>query len=169
MKQHELEACRERLDEHLAVVLYPSCERSQQRKWGSVYACGLLLEDGRKSAGAMAERLPDGNEQSLQQFISQSTWDFRAVQQRLAERVVAQLPKQGLWVFNDTGFPKCGTHSVVTPPRRGASRSTSSFTSPRSGSTTKTGVGRPVSLRTPPFRPNGRWPTPCWIGFAHGG
>ena len=112
MKQHELEAVRERLDEHLAAVLYPSCERSQQRKWGSVYARGLLLEGGRKSAGAMAERLPDGNEQSLQQFISQSTWDFRAVRQRLAERVVAQLPKPGLFVFDDTGFPKCGKHSV---------------------------------------------------------
>jgi SRSO17 transposase len=112
MKQRELEACRERLDEHLATVLYPTCERSQQRKWGSVYARGLLLEGGRKSAGAMAERLPDGNEQSMQQFISQSTWNFRAVRQRLAELVVAQLPKQGLWVFDDTGFPKCGKHSV---------------------------------------------------------
>lgn len=112
MKQRELEANRERLDEHLAAVLYPSCERSQQRKWGSVYARGLLLEGGRKSAGAMAERLPDGNEQSLQQFVSQSTWDFRAVRQRLAGRVIAQLPKNGLLVFDDTGFPKCGKHSV---------------------------------------------------------
>jgi len=107
-----LEAIREHLDEHLAAVLYPSCERSQQRKWGSVYARGLLLEGERKSAGAMAERLPDGNEQSLQQFISQSTWEFRPVRQRLAERVVGRLPKRGLWVFDDTGFPKYGTHSV---------------------------------------------------------
>lgn len=112
MKQRELEAHRERLNEHLAAVLYPSCERSQQRKWGSVYARGLLLEGGRKSAGAMAERLPDGNEQSMQQFIGQSTWDFRAVRQRLAGRVLAQLPKKGLLVFDDTGFPKCGKHSV---------------------------------------------------------
>lgn len=112
MKQFEMEACRERLDEHLAAVLFPSCERSQQRKHGSVYARGLLLDGGRKSAGAMAERLPDGNEQSLQQFISQSTWEFRPVRQRLAEKVVAHLPKQGLWLFDDTGFPKCGNHSV---------------------------------------------------------
>lgn len=112
MKHNELEACRERLEEHLATVLNPSCERSQQRKWGSVYTRGLLLEGERKSAGAMAARMPDGNEQSLQQFISQSTWDFRAVRQRLAEQVVARLPKQGLWVFDDTGFPKCGTVSV---------------------------------------------------------
>lgn len=112
MKQHELEACRVRLEEHLAATLYPSCERSQQRKWGGVYARGLLLEGGRKSAGAMAERLPDGNEQALQQFISQSTWEFRSVRQRLAERVVSRLPKPGLWVIDDTGFPKCGKHSV---------------------------------------------------------
>lgn len=112
MKQSELEACRERLEEHLATVLYPACERSQQRKWGSVYARGLLLDGERKSAGAMAVRLPDGNEQSLQQFISQSTWDFRAVRQQLALRTVARLPKQGLWIFDDTGFPKCGSHSV---------------------------------------------------------
>lgn len=112
MKQSELEKCRERLDEHLAAVLYPSCERFQQRKHGSVYARGLLLEGGRKSAGAMAERLPDGNEQSLQQFISQSTWDFRAVRHRLASRMVSALPNRGQILIDDTGFPKHGSHSV---------------------------------------------------------
>jgi SRSO17 transposase len=112
MKQSELEECRERLSEHLAAVLYPSCERFQQRKWGSVYVRGLLLDGGRKSAGAMAERLPDGNEQSLQQFISQSTWDYTAVRQRLAKRMISYLPKQGQILFDDTGFLKSGTHSV---------------------------------------------------------
>lgn len=112
MKHNELENCRERLEEHLATVLYPSCERSQQRKWGSVYARGLLLDGGRKSAGAMAERMPDGNEQSLQQFVSQSTWDFRAVRKRSTLRVVSQLPKRGQLLFDDTGFPKSGEHSV---------------------------------------------------------
>lgn len=112
MQNSELEKCRERLEEHLASVLYPACERSQQRKWGGVYARGLLLDGERKSAGAMAERLPDGNEQSLQQFISQSTWDFRSVRQRLALRVVPRLPPKGQWLFDDTGFPKQGRHSV---------------------------------------------------------
>lgn len=43
MKQREMEMCRERLEEHLVAVLYPSCERSQQRKWGSVYARVCLI------------------------------------------------------------------------------------------------------------------------------
>jgi radical SAM protein with 4Fe4S-binding SPASM domain len=112
MRHFELEACRERLEEYLAAVLYPAFGRSQQRKWGSVYARGLLLEDGRKSAGAMAERLPDGNEQSLQQFISQSTWYFREVRQRVVSHVLPQLRGRGQFIIDDTGFPKWGNQSV---------------------------------------------------------
>ncbi|GCB45330.1 Cys-tRNA(Pro) deacylase ybaK [Streptomyces sp. NL15-2K] len=39
----------------------------------------------------MAERLPDGNEQNLQQFVNQSTWDPVAVRRRIAERMVPQI------------------------------------------------------------------------------
>ena len=37
-----------------------------------MYLRGLLLESRRKSCQLMAERLPDGDEQALQQFLNQS-------------------------------------------------------------------------------------------------
>ncbi|GLV80142.1 hypothetical protein Shyhy02_81420 [Streptomyces hygroscopicus subsp. hygroscopicus] len=39
----------------------------------------------------MASRLPDGNEQNLQQFVNQSTWDPVPVRRRIAERMVPQI------------------------------------------------------------------------------
>jgi SRSO17 transposase len=60
----QLAACRKRLDTFLTEMLAPVGRRDRQR-WGGVYLRGLLLEGERKSVGAMAERLPDGNEQSL--------------------------------------------------------------------------------------------------------
>lgn len=112
MQHNELEACRERLEAFLAEMLFPSLDRLQQRKWGSVYVRGLLLDGERKSAGAMAVRLPDGNEQALQQFVTDSTWDFRSVRQRLAQKLEGRLANEGAFVIDDTGFPKKGTHSV---------------------------------------------------------
>jgi len=85
--------------------------RSERRHWGSVYVRGLLLDGERKSVGAMAERLPDGNEQSLQQFVSQSPWPWEPVWQRLAQKL-AQTFAPLAWIVDDTGFPKKGEYSV---------------------------------------------------------
>jgi hypothetical protein len=59
----------------------------------------------------MASRLPDGNEQALQQFISQSPWDWRPVRQRLATQMTAAVDPDA-WIVDDTGFPKFGNASV---------------------------------------------------------
>jgi SRSO17 transposase len=72
----------------------------------------LLLNGERKSVGAMAERLPDGNEQNLQQFVSQSPWAWEPLWQRTAERVERAFPNPVAWILDDTGFPKKGEHSV---------------------------------------------------------
>src|SRR3982750_4349505 len=69
--------------------------RKERRRWGGVYLRGLLLEGDRKSAGAMAARLPDGNEQNLQQFLSQSPWDWLPLWQQTAERVERTSPRRG--------------------------------------------------------------------------
>jgi SRSO17 transposase len=113
MKYVELEAVRDRLEEFLAQVLFPALNRHQQRHWGSAFVRGFLLDGERKSAGALAERLPDGNEQAMQQFLTDSVWDFRAVRRRLAQQMEPLLPAQSaVWVHDDTGFPKKGKHSV---------------------------------------------------------
>lgn len=113
MNTREMDSLRDRLEQFLAGVLFPALSRSQQRHWGSVYVRGVLLDGERKSVGAMAERMPDGNEQAMQQFVSQSTWSFVPVRQRLAQYMEPLLPADGVIVVDETGFPKWGRHSVA--------------------------------------------------------
>jgi SRSO17 transposase len=107
----QLVACRRRLEVFLAEMLAPLGRKDRQH-WGGVYLRGLLLEGERKSAGAMAVRLPDGNEQNLQQFLSQSPWDWQPLWPQRAERVEHAFPHPVAWIIDDTGFPKKGQHSV---------------------------------------------------------
>jgi SRSO17 transposase len=92
-----------------------------QRSWSGVYLRGLLQDGERKSIEPMVGRvsLPAelltirDPEQALQQFVNQSPWDDQKVLHRY-RTVMAQTfasPK-GLFVIDDTGFPKQGQHSV---------------------------------------------------------
>src|SRR5512132_1789058 len=106
----ELARVRRRLVAFAAEVLEPLA-RADQRRWGECYLRGLMLDGKRKSIQPMAERLPDGNEQALQQFVSQSPWDWRPVRQRLATQMTAAVDPDA-WIVDDTGFPKFGKASV---------------------------------------------------------
>jgi SRSO17 transposase len=106
----ELARVRRRLVAFAAEMLEPLA-RADQRRWGECYLRGLMLDGKRKSIQPMAERLPDGNEQALQQFISQSPWDWRLVRRRLATQMTAVVDPD-TWIVDDTGFPKFGTASV---------------------------------------------------------
>jgi SRSO17 transposase len=86
--------------------------RKDRRYGGGVYLRGLLLDGERQSAGARAARLPDGNEQSLPQFLSQSPWEWQPLWQRRAERSERAYPAPRAWIIDDTGFPKKGEHSA---------------------------------------------------------
>src|SRR3954453_790263 len=101
---------RQRLETFTEQILAP-VGGSERRHWGGVYGRGLLLDGERKSGGARAERLPEGNEQNLQQFVSQSPWIWEPVWQRLAQRAEQTFPTTA-WIVDDTGFPKKGEHSV---------------------------------------------------------
>jgi len=94
-----------------AEAMFEPLARADQRRWGECYLRGLMLDGKRKSVQPMAERLPDGDEQALQQFVSQSPWDWRPVRQRLATRMTAAVDPDA-WIVDDTGFPKFGTASV---------------------------------------------------------
>src|SRR5947209_2249691 len=111
MTAKQLARSRERLSSFLAEML-TRLGRKDRQHWGGVYLRGLLLDGERKSVGAMAERLPDGNEQSLQQFVSQSPWAWEPLWQRRAERIERAFPNPAAWIIDDTGFPKKGEHSV---------------------------------------------------------
>jgi SRSO17 transposase len=106
----QLGRVRGRLVEFAAEMFEPM-GRKDQRRWGEVYLRGLMLDGRRKSIEPMAERLPDGDEQCLQQFVNQSPWDSGAVRKRLARRMQREL-SPAAWILDETGFPKFGRHSV---------------------------------------------------------
>lgn len=110
MKHHELRECRHRLGSFLEPIL-ARLGREERRRWGAFYVQAVLMEGGRKTAAGMAARY-GGNEQALQQFLSQSPWEWRPVRAALAEAVLPYLSPRCGWVVDDTGFPKKGTHSV---------------------------------------------------------
>jgi SRSO17 transposase len=110
LSERELARVRERLVE-FSDEMFDSMRRKEQRRWGECYLRGLMLDGKRKSIEPMAARLPDGDEQCLQQFVNQSPWDWVPVRRRLARRMSRQLVPEA-WVIDDTGFPKFGKMSV---------------------------------------------------------
>lgn len=94
-----------------ASEMLASLPRSDQRRWGETYLRGLMLDGRRKSIEPMAARLPDGDEQCLQQFVSQSPWAWEPVRERLALRMCREIAPLA-FIIDDTGFPKAGRYSV---------------------------------------------------------
>jgi SRSO17 transposase len=105
----DLEAQRAALVE-FAAEMYRPLVRCDQRAKGEQYVRGLLLEGRRKSIQPMAARLPDGDEEGLQHFITDSPWDDVPVRRRLAVRMSAEIEPEG-WIVDDTGLPKDGRFS----------------------------------------------------------
>ena len=92
-----------------------------QHSWSGVYLRGLLQNGERKSIEPMVDRVPrppelldiQDPEQALQQFLNQSPWDDQKVCQRYRRVMAGALAHpRGIFVIDDTGFPKQGTHSV---------------------------------------------------------
>lgn len=87
--------------------------RAERRYWCKLYLTGLLLDGERKSIEPMAQRVPGGNEQALQQFVNQSPWAHEPVQDKLSRRLVRRSGKgKGVLVLDDTTLPKKGDASV---------------------------------------------------------
>jgi SRSO17 transposase len=94
--------------------------QAKPARWSGVYLQGLLLDGERKSIEPMAARVapPDDLpaedvEQALQQFVSQSPWDDQKVLRRYRGRMAQDFAgPQGIFVIDDTSFPKQGKHSV---------------------------------------------------------
>jgi SRSO17 transposase len=90
-----------------AAEMYAPLRRCDQRAKAECYTRGLLIEGRRKSMQPMAARLDEVDDQGLQQFVSDSPWDERAVRRRLARRMCVELEPVA-WAIDDTGMPKCG-------------------------------------------------------------
>lgn len=97
----EIEQLRDELAAFVAEV-FASVPRRDQRAKGDCYLRGLMLDGRRKSIQPMAERLPDGDMQALQQFVNQSPWDHTAVLRAVALKTVAAVDpplfsRSGAW------------------------------------------------------------------------
>ena len=95
--------------------------RPRQRAWCAVYLAGLLQDGERKSIEPLSRRVTlagvlagtQDPDQGLQQFVSQSTWDEGAVTSRYRTLLARSFADPaGVFVLDDTTFPKAGTHSV---------------------------------------------------------
>ena len=91
----------------------PLLGRSERIYWCKQYLCGLMLDGERKSIQPIAERIPGGNEQNIQQFVNQSPWEYEPVLEKLSEKMQEELGEsKGVLVLDDTSLPKKGNHSV---------------------------------------------------------
>jgi SRSO17 transposase len=95
-----------------STVLAP-IPRRDQRRWGELYVRGLLTTPGRKTITRMADALSSAPaDQSLQQFVNQSPWDWEPVRRAIAGHVDATIGTEA-WVVQPALFLKSGDKSVA--------------------------------------------------------
>lgn len=111
MKPREIERFRLKLEAFLADVVLPM-GRKERSQHAEEYIRGLLMDGERKSIEPMANRLPDGDVQALQQFVNQSPWSCREVRASLARKVEREFVPEAYWLIDEVSFPKQGKHSV---------------------------------------------------------
>jgi SRSO17 transposase len=91
-------------------------QRREQREWSAFYLRGQLSDLERKTVEPMvlATRGPDpAAVRAGQQFLGQGAWDDTAILARHQGLVAESLGEpDGVVIFDGSGFPKQGTHSV---------------------------------------------------------
>ena len=83
------------------------------------YCAGLLATEGRRSVEPMAVVTDPGRvstqHQKLLHLVAESPWSDEQMLAKVREQVVPSMTQRGgieVWIIDDTGFPKKGTHSV---------------------------------------------------------
>lgn len=86
--------------------------RADQRRWAEIYLRGLLVAEGKKSIRQIANAVSICRaDQSLQQFINQSPWDWEPVRALTARNVDTALNPTS-WSIERIIIPKRGDRSV---------------------------------------------------------
>lgn len=86
--------------------------RREQKAHAQTYLAGLLSDVQRKNVESIAYREDQGR-WCLQWFVGFSKWDHRPLGEELVRQVGEELGEpDGVLVFDPSGFPKKGTHSV---------------------------------------------------------
>jgi SRSO17 transposase len=93
--------------------LAPLFRDKRQRQWCEKWIHGLLLDGVRKNAAEVARAVRGGEVQAMQQFLTDSSWDWNLVIGRLQAMAEESIGcADGILVVDDTGFRKKGTESV---------------------------------------------------------
>src|SRR5262249_10354728 len=90
----------------------PFFRRSTSRASLERYLTGLLTDLPRKNCDTIAAAVAGTSTERLPHLLTDATWDPQALYQPRAQTLVAQSPRQGLLVLDDTGLPKQGRGSV---------------------------------------------------------
>jgi SRSO17 transposase len=109
----------DRLEDY-AGIFRDDFSHKKQAAWSGIYLQGLIQDGERKSIEPLSGRVilpPDLNsrdpEQALQQFVNQSPWDDQALARQYRQHLAQTFASpEGIFVFDDTSFPKQGKHSV---------------------------------------------------------
>jgi SRSO17 transposase len=97
----------------------PLFGRDEAQVHSEQYLRGLFVQHAdRRNAENLAEAIAGASPRALQRFVTDSPWDDARVLTRLQRLVGAHLSApDGVWVLDDSGFPKQGTHSVGVGPQ----------------------------------------------------
>ncbi|MET9470057.1 transposase [Streptomyces sp. NPDC006544] len=96
----------------LISLLFESLPRRDQRNWARVYVNGLVRASGKKTIRNLAGAGAGAVEQSLQQFISKSPWDWTPVRRSLAQHLERTAQRPLAWVVRPMVIEKAGDRSV---------------------------------------------------------
>lgn len=94
--------------EHFQSYTHDVSEKARQ------YASGLMQAGARKNMDRMAEVVPESKSRNLQQFLTHSKWDHRAVIDHVAHDVDEVLgdDRDACFLIDESGFAKQGKMSV---------------------------------------------------------
>jgi SRSO17 transposase len=96
-------------------------QRREQREWSAFYLRGQLADLERKTVEPMVLALhgPDlAAVRAGQQFLGEGTWEDGPILARHQRLVAESLGEpEGVVIFDGSGFPKQGTHSVGVAPQ----------------------------------------------------
>ncbi|MFE9093947.1 IS701 family transposase [Streptomyces sp. NPDC007264] len=93
-------------------LFFESLPRRDQRRWARVYLNGLVSTAGKKTIRNIAGADAGSVEQSLQQFISKSPWDWTPVRRSLAQHLERSVQRPLAWVVQPVIIEKAGDRSV---------------------------------------------------------
>ncbi len=97
----------------------PFFGRKEAQRRSEQYLRGLLVQQAdRRNAENVAEAISGATPRALQRFLTEAPWStapvINALQQYLAPRLSAP---DGVFVIDESGFPKQGKHSVGVAPQ----------------------------------------------------